>query len=310
MPSWQGNTSVPLRLDAGHIRSLLLSHPGRQFCRHFRAFPALPTDPNRGTYPTGASKFVREEVSFPADRPTVVFDQTGFSKSYRDAFGMVEEGSVAIAYQPDLVDLAPDDWVMPWGMVGDGSDAPKRSIGEVIQRGNTTTEGSGSVSVSGSVATFTDSQTGLLRHGDILSAAGGRWVVDSLTTSTTVALLATIVAPSVTVAGAAFLVGRDVPLHNYAAVIDRISIAGGASSPAGLICTYDGASIVFNDATTLGAASAYSIRYRAVPKYVIKSSWVRVPGFDYDPAPDLPIGELPHVATATLVIPETYRGAS
>lgn len=307
MPSWQPGNSLPLDLDIGHVLNMVRDHPGRQYCRHWRSFASVPTDTNRSIY--AGSNYVREEVEWPSNRPQVVFDMAGFGKVFRDALGSWEEGSIAMVFIPSEIRIQPNDHVMPWGRMGDGTDAVRREITEVIVRGNLQTAGAGSVSVASGLATFSDNQTGLVRYGDILIAGGGKFVLGTPATATSAPVLATIAAPPRPVSAAAFSIGRDQPVHRHAAVIDRYMVAGSASLSAGFSLSFDGTSIQWFDASALGSVSAYSIRYRAVPLYVVKTSPVRVPGFDLARQSGYNLEEYPHAAVGGLVQPEAYRGA-
>lgn len=298
---------LPMRLDIGDIIDLLEVHPGRQYCRWFKAYPQIPTNLTTTVLPVDARKFVRVEQEWPVSelRPTVVFDASGFNRTYREMLGMVDEGGMAIVYSPDAIEIAQDDWVSPWGAIGDGTDAPSRVVAEVVPRGRKRVTTTGTVSIAGSTATFSSANHGA-RYGDVLITAG-RQVTLGTPTGVTVPVLGTIVASSTPVTNAKFELGRDSLLHPGAYDFIEMMTAAGTVYPGGLRANVENQELVWLDVTGIATLNALSIRYRAVPTYSIKSSWVRIPGFDYDD-PRIPVGRLPHMAQGMLVIPETHRG--
>jgi len=298
---------LPLRLDFGDLLDLIQVHPGRQFCRWYKAYPQIPTNVTTVTLPTDAKKFIRVEQEFPSTelRPMIVFDASGFNRTYREMLGMVEEGGMAMVYLPDEVDIAQDDWVTPWGLVGDGSDAPNRVVSEVLPRGRKRIAGTGTVTIAGSTATFSTTSHGA-RYGDVLMAAG-RQVTLGTPTGATVPIIGTIVASTTPVTNARYEIGRDALMHPGASNFMEMMTASGTVIPGGLRANIANQELVWLDMTGIADAPALSVRYRATPTYAIKSSWVRIPGYDYD-APSVPIGRLPHMAQGMHVIPENHRG--
>jgi hypothetical protein len=298
---------LPFRLDIGNFISLVQVHPGRQFCRWYKAFPQIPTNVTTQILPTDSKKFVRVEQEWPSPelRPMVVFDATGFNRTYREMLGMVDEGGMAMVYLPDEIEIAQDDWVTPWGMMGDGSDAPSRVVTEVVPRGRKRVTGVGTVSISGSTATFSSASHGA-RYGDVLVAAG-RQVTLGTPTGVTVPILGTIVSSTTPVTNAKFELGRDALNHPGAYDLMEMMTASGTVLQGGLRVNIADNELVWVDIAGLTTATAISIRYRATPTYSVKSSWVRIPGFDYD-SPTLPVGRLPHMAMGMQVIAETHRG--
>lgn len=302
-----------MRLDGRLFRDLMLTHPGRQFFRWWRAMRTPPSEIRSGSLASGDGTYVYEEVEWAAQRPMIVFDSTTHDRTFRDTYGRLEEGSISLVYAPDESDIAQDDRIMPWGVVGDGSDAPARSVLEIVERGKRQQAGTGTVTLNDDLdqATFTHSQASILRYGDILVAGGGKFVVGALTSSTVATLIATIAVPRSTPTAAMFQVGRDALVHKEQVTsIDRVLVSGQPSMLAQGRCHWDAEteSVFWEDATALSNAVAYSVRYRAVPTYVIKSASVRIPGLDYGPIPGRGVEGMLHQAMGSIVVPETQRG--
>ena len=298
---------LPMRIDFGDLLDLIAVHPGRQFCRWYKAFPQIPTNITAQTLTTDSKKFIRIEQEWPSpdQRPYMVFDATGFNRTYRDMLGMVEEGGMAMVYLPDEMDVGQEDWISPWGIMGDGSDAPSRIVMEVVPRGRKRIAGVGTVSIAGNTATFSSASHGA-RYGDVLITAG-RQVTLGTPTGTTAPVIGTIVASATPVTGAKYELGRDSLLHPGGYDLIEMMTPAGTIINGGLRGYIENQEIVWRSLTGLESATALSVRYRAVPTYAIKSSWIRIPGFDYD-SPRLPVGRMPHMAQGMLVIPETHRG--
>lgn len=300
-------SGLPLRLDIGDLFDLISVHPGRQFCKWYKAYPQIPTNITTQVMPTDAKKFVRVEQEWPAPelRPMVVFDATGFNRTYREMLGLVEEGGMAMVYIPDEIDIAQDDWVTPYGLMGDGTDAPSRIVSEVLPRGRKRIAGTGTVTIAGSTATFSSATHGA-RYGDVLITAG-RQVTLGEPNGASVPIIGTIVSSTTPVTAAKFEIGRDSVLHPGASDFIEMMTSAGTVIPGGLRANIVDQELVWIDLSGLTTTNALSIRYRATPTFAVKSSWLRVPGFDYD-SPSVPIGRLPHMAQAMQVIPETHRG--
>lgn len=306
--SLQKNTFIyPFRIDFGDIAALVYAHPGRQFCRWFKAYAQIPTNTTSQTFATDARKFLRIEQDWVSSetRPLVVFDATGFNRTYRDMLGLVEEGGMAMVYMPDEIDIAQDDWITPWGMVGDGTDAPSRTVLEVIPRGRKRLSAQGTVTIAGSTATFSSAVDGP-RYGDVLFAAGGAYTIGT-PVGATAPILGTITASPSGVTSAAYEIGRDSMLHPSAFNLIEIMSPAGTVYKANLLADIEDQEIRWIDISGFATSHAISVRYKTVPTYSVKSSWLRIPGMDYD-NPNRPIGTLPHLATGMQVIPETHRG--
>lgn len=312
MPVPNFPTGTPMRLDATQFQSMMLSHPGRQYFRWWRAMRTLPSDLRNGSLAAGDGLFTFEEVEWSAQRPMAVFDSSMFNRTFRPEFGRVDEGSISVVYAPDDADIGQDDLIMPWGCVGDGSDASSRSILEVVERGRRRTTGVGTVTVNGdySEATFSHAQTATARYGDILVVGGGKLILGAFSDTVTAEVLGVIVAPQFAPANAIFEIGRDVLCHvTQVSSLDRIMASGQPSVLSQGRCRWDAEteSVLWEDISSLGESPSYSVRYRAVPRYSIKSAEMRIPGLDYAPLPGARVGRLLHQAVGSLMPAEDGR---
>ena len=130
------------RVDANLLVRMLNSHPGRQQYRWFQNF--LNPDGAGMTKETPQEgRYVRVEVE---GTFTGIFDVHRTTRTYREAFGYLDESSTTLLYDPSKTELMMGDHVLPWGKGQNGVDVSNMVSPQSLLRGHQRSTGAGRVS--------------------------------------------------------------------------------------------------------------------------------------------------------------------
>ena len=286
------------RMDAGLILRMLKTHPARQSYRWWRAYenPAVPVQ----TKETPAEgKVTRIEQTFPVGQAwRGIFDVHRTSRTYRDAFGSLDESSTTLLYIPSETQLAVGDHILPWGMRGDGSDVAHKVSHQTIVRGGQRSPGAGRITITAGALTCTVPH--LMQAGDIVYVLGVAHSVTVAPTATTATIYPTVATPITT--AVTWELGRDWLGAIFPKRVESLLVPDGSGGYEERDCgvvvrsSLDDIGTSFVDPGTgekrcwldwssepraIEAGEAYSVRVESLPLYRVSESGIQLPGWDY-----------------------------
>jgi hypothetical protein len=296
---------------------MLNSHPGRQQYRWFQNF--LNPDGAGMTKETPQEgRYVRVEVE---GTFTGIFDVHRTTRTYREAFGYLDESSTTLLYDPSKTELMMGDHVLPWGKGQNGADVSHMVSPQSIIRGHQRSTGAGRVSTSGTTLTCTENH-GLVVS-DVVWILESSYIVVAVPSRTT----ATLHASAGTTTGLTWELGRDwidpiYPVKVIASYIPTLAdsaVYGRETLPPielrytdGVLGTIKGERRYFvrwQAPLRLPVGTAYSLNVGHLPLYRVAEGGISIPGLDYDSIYEQLKGKvvsspasLPKLATLTLVV--------
>lgn len=218
--------------------------------------------------------------------------------------GTWEQGSIAVLFDPEETALSEYDWIVHTGMgqVGNGQDAPlspsvidTRTFTQiqVVVRGETSKDLSGTVSIVGDVVTgIGTSFTTDFSPAQILTLADDRqFVVLSVQNDVSLTLTAPVT-PGVS--GMAYGKGLDSLLYGPLAKIDDV-LSVNASFQVGIDCRIDSTQENIEWLSPLTCplpGERYSVRYSYLPRYVISTLGEKGPVVNGHPSLTLAMANL------------------